>query len=73
MGGLAHGPGDCRTDRHRVPADGKRLSGTESSWNGAAGRRGSRRRGAKPQDDDIRWDRRVTWGSQAARVPGEQV
>ena len=28
------GPGDCRTDRHRVPTDGKRLSGTESTRNG---------------------------------------
>ena len=66
----AYGPGDCRTDRHRVPTDGKRLSGMESPRNGAAGQQGSRRRGAKPQDDDIR-DRRVTWGSQAARVPRE--
>ena len=73
MGGPAHGPGDCRTDRHRVPTDGKRLSVTKSTRNWAAGQLGSRRRSAKPQDDNIRWDKRVTCGSQAARVPGEQV
>ena len=33
-----HGPGGCRTDRHQVP-NGKRLSGIESSRNGAAGQR----------------------------------
>ena len=48
---------------------GSRLSATESSRNRAAGQKGSRRRGAKPQDD-IRWDRRVTCGSQAATVLG---
>ena len=73
MGGPAHGRGDCKTDRHRVPTDSKRLSGIESPRNGAAGQQGSRQRGAKPQDDDIRWDRRVTWGSQGARVHGQQV
>ena len=70
----AYGPGDCRTDRHRVP-DGKRLSGTESpGYVRGAGQRGSRQRGAKPQNEEYgTWlqDRRVTWGSQAARVPEE--
>ena len=26
----AYGPGDCRTDRHRVPTEGRRLSSTET-------------------------------------------
>ena len=54
-------------DRLTPSPYGKRLSGTESPRNGAAGQQGSRQRDAKPQDD-IRWDRRGTWGSQAARV-----
>ena len=55
----AYSLGDCRTDRHRVPTDGKRLCGTESSRNGALGEQGSQQRGTKSQDVDIRWDRRV--------------
>ena len=67
----ANGPVGCRIGGHMAPE----IAGptdTEAPWNGTAGQQGSRRRGAKPQDDDdIRLDRRVTWGSQAARVPEE--
>ena len=43
----AHGPGDCRTDRQRVPMAGGYLAPSPRGTYGAAGQRGSRiRRGA---------------------------